>query len=299
MEQVQTQRNDNLKLIAMITMLIDHFGYMRLLPEAWYFASRTIGRIAFPIFAYQLAIGFEKTSNRKRYAARLFLFALISQIPYMWFNAELEHNWLHFNILFLLLAGLCVLQLFENGAKAWKQFKTNRQILACFLAFFWFGVSMLAVALPEIITIQLLKRGVDFSFEYSSYGLLMILIFHCFRKKAWKLASGYLLLSLVGVALTTLWVAVRYGIQITGMPVSYLDALTDRDLILSIATRNQVHRSLQGVWFQIRSFLGIPIILGLESYSGKMQTHMHRMIGYWFYPMHITLLMVLKSFIAG
>ena len=48
-------RDDMMKLLAMITMLIDHIGYM-FFPD--YRIFRTIGRLAFPIFAYQLSVGF-------------------------------------------------------------------------------------------------------------------------------------------------------------------------------------------------------------------------------------------------
>jgi hypothetical protein len=78
-------RNDVLKLLAMITMLIDHIGYMYFPGEMMW---RTIGRLAFPIFAYQIAIGYSKTSNLKKYVQRLTLFAFITQIPYWFFNSS-------------------------------------------------------------------------------------------------------------------------------------------------------------------------------------------------------------------
>lgn len=53
-----TYRNDTLKLFAMLTMLIDHIGYM-FFPK--YRIFRTIGGLAFPIFAYQLSVGYMKT----------------------------------------------------------------------------------------------------------------------------------------------------------------------------------------------------------------------------------------------
>jgi len=298
LDQIKSQRNDNLKILAMITMLIDHLGHMRLLPEAWYTVSRTIGRIAFPIFAYQIAVGFDKTSSRKRYAVRLLVFALIAQVPYTWFNPQLEKQLLHFNILFLLLAGVGVLQLYENAKASWHRYGTTRQKSQILIAGSYGILTLLAIALPEVIDIYLLKRGIEFSFEYSSYGLAMILFFHCFRHSSWKTTVSYGILSMLGVLLTTLWVAVKYGQQITGNEVLYVDALRNWDLLKSIMTRNQVHLSLQGVWFQVRSLLAIPCIFLLEAYRGKIQIHLPRAVGYWFYPAHIALLVLWKYFLG-
>ncbi len=85
-----------LKIIALISMLIDHiitaqlFGQNTLMQwglnmqtSYWVFdAIRLLGRIAFPIFAFMVAEGARHTRNIKRYILRLFLFALISEIPF-------------------------------------------------------------------------------------------------------------------------------------------------------------------------------------------------------------------------
>lgn len=115
-----------LKLIAIITMFIDHTGATVLrailrhpavlndpaLCSIWqsvYRLSRDIGRFAFPIFCFLLVEGFLHTRNVKKYAGRMFLFALISEIP---FDLALKGNW-YFpekqNVYFTLLIGLLVL----------------------------------------------------------------------------------------------------------------------------------------------------------------------------------------------
>jgi len=68
-----------LKIIAMVTMLIDHIGYL-FFPNIIMF--RIIGRIAFPLFAYLLVTGFIYTKNINNYLIRLGIFAIISQLPY-------------------------------------------------------------------------------------------------------------------------------------------------------------------------------------------------------------------------
>ena len=66
---------DFLKLIAIISMTIDHVGGV-FFPE--YPVFRYIGRLAFPIFAYCLTVGLLYTHDIKKYLARLALFAVIS-----------------------------------------------------------------------------------------------------------------------------------------------------------------------------------------------------------------------------
>lgn len=91
-------RSDVLKIIAMIIMFLDHTGaviferiqatfeittqesYESLLQiHDIYELLRAIGRLAFPIFCYQLAVGYHKTSSKLKYARNLFLFAIISE----------------------------------------------------------------------------------------------------------------------------------------------------------------------------------------------------------------------------
>ena len=74
------------KLIAVVSMLIDHAAYSFFLAGVFtgkgYVYMRAVGRIAFPIFAYMIVNGFEKTHDVRRYFSRLALFAVISQPVY-------------------------------------------------------------------------------------------------------------------------------------------------------------------------------------------------------------------------
>lgn len=71
-----------IKLIAAITMLIDHIGAI-LFTE--YAVLRLIGRVSMPLFGYCVARGFyysEKKGSLKKYLKNLFIFSIISQIPF-------------------------------------------------------------------------------------------------------------------------------------------------------------------------------------------------------------------------
>ena len=81
-----------------------------------------IGSLAAPIFVYCIAQGFAHTSNVRRYVVRVFLTAVIAQVPYTLFDlAEMrvlgvEGNWREtgLNILFTLALALCVLWTHEK-----------------------------------------------------------------------------------------------------------------------------------------------------------------------------------------
>ena len=63
----------DLKLLAMAAMLADHIGYLFFPQALW---MRCVGRLAFPIFAFQVAEGWYRTCNRRRYFLRLALCGL-------------------------------------------------------------------------------------------------------------------------------------------------------------------------------------------------------------------------------
>lgn len=88
-----------LKIIACACMFIDHTGAV-LYPDL--IVLRVIGRFAFPIFAFLIAVGYENTRNWKRYASRLFIFALISQWPFV-YAFDMPH---YYNVFFTLTAAL-------------------------------------------------------------------------------------------------------------------------------------------------------------------------------------------------
>ncbi len=113
-----------IKIIAVITMLIDHIGavilerFMVLQAQGGMINEtlelvdtvlRMIGRLGFPIFCFLLVEGFEKTKNLKKYLTRLILFALLSEIP---FNLSISGTILsknYQNVYFTLLIGILAL----------------------------------------------------------------------------------------------------------------------------------------------------------------------------------------------
>ena len=151
-----------LKIIAIITMFLDH--YYRIIggPE-W---LSVLGRLAFPIFAFSISEGYSHTKNVNKYLMRLLNFAIIIQLP----------NFLGFqeyplNIFFTLALGLFCLEILDNN-------KINivvRYIVVLYLCFF-----------AE-------KTGLD----YGAYGIILIILFNKLRNNKLYIFIAFLALNLV------------------------------------------------------------------------------------------------------
>ncbi len=123
----------NLKIIAAVTMLIDHIGFLllgygvlQMFPGStrqyseWYgvyHLMRCVGRVAFPIYAFLLTEGIAHTRDWKKYGLRLGIFAVLSEIPFdlMCFQKPICGETQ--NIFFTLLIGLLTVEAAEYAAR--------------------------------------------------------------------------------------------------------------------------------------------------------------------------------------
>lgn len=119
-----------LKIIALLTMITDHYGAIF---HGDVLIYRYIGRIAFPIYCFLLVEGYKHTHDVKKYAKRLLIFALISEIPFdLAFFGKIGFN--HQNVFFTLLIGLIMMHLLDNKEGKYKLNKSLIYIFACIVA---------------------------------------------------------------------------------------------------------------------------------------------------------------------
>lgn len=100
-----------LKIIACLTMLIDHVGDT-FFPESY--LMRLIGRLSFPLFAYLIVEGYRHTRDRMTYLCRLTIIAYLSQLPYVLLFEPISFQ---VNVLFTLAGGLMALHLYDKYHK--------------------------------------------------------------------------------------------------------------------------------------------------------------------------------------
>lgn len=148
----------DLRYLAIVLMLTDHIWLALRPPQGFWMTC--IGRLAFPIFAFLIAEGFHHTSDRRRYALRLFVCGLITEIPYDVFISSTFFNMRSQNVLFTLLFGLLALWLFQ-----WARERggVKHYLLACM------GFAALYVAADRL--------GVS----YGGLGMTMVVMFGLLR----------------------------------------------------------------------------------------------------------------------
>ncbi|HLT86473.1 MAG TPA: TraX family protein [Sphingobacterium sp.] len=186
-------RSFELKIIALLAMVIDHVGLMFLEHHPLCPILRIIGRMAFPIYAFLIVEGFFHTRNFKAYASSLLLWAFLSEIPYDLAMSSETFNPSSQNVFFTLFLGLIMIKLcsmpLSIAAKV-----TSIILIGCIA--FW-------------------SRS-----DYGIYGIGIILIFYLFRRRHFhylKLglfaAAGFFVAPLQALSFYTVFILHRYNGQ--------------------------------------------------------------------------------------
>ena len=136
-----------LKYLALLAMTADHIAVIcRPVP-----GFRTFGDLAFPLFAFLLVEGFFHTSNRKKYALRLGIFALVSEVP---FDLAFRSSILEFtyqNVMVTLFIGfltIWAMEVLRRKNPAWMAVAAGLGVLTGYLArsdYGWKGIILILI----------------------------------------------------------------------------------------------------------------------------------------------------------
>ena len=188
---------NKLKIIACISMLIDHIGYM-LFPHI--VILRCIGRIAMPLFAFFIAEGCFYTRSRAKYFFSIFSLALICQAVY--FVEDLINGGVYnvsLNILFTFTLSIAVCFAFLDFKASIEHGALSRQILS---AAVFAAVLLAAFACTNFLP----KLSVPVYFDYGFAGVMLPLFALVFKERGAQLTMFFVGLLIFNASLfSSLW----------------------------------------------------------------------------------------------
>lgn len=204
-----------LKIMALIFMLIDHTAAILIPPilaryeitsfgnysmeyiqgllangfAGWLYLSyqimrRVLGRLAFPIYCFLMVEGFGRTGNRMKYAGRLFMFALISEIPFnLAFRGKI-FDASYQNVFFTLLLGFLMIWIMEAVRE--RCLAHSREKGTGEDGVYWLILAAdAAVFLMAAFVAELLRC------DYGAHGIIAVGLLYAFRRdKIKQLAAG-------------------------------------------------------------------------------------------------------------
>lgn len=230
LDKIKILSGAQLKYIAFLSMLIDHTNKALIYPilnegilQHISNLFDIIGRIAFPLFAFFVVEGFFKTKNRKKYLTNLFVFAVISEVPFDMFLTSTFFNTRANNVLFTLALSLITIWIID----ILKDKLENKPPIL------WYLVSVVVIIISCFISMQ-------FGLDYEHHSIIIVYLFYIFYNK-----------------------------PVVGCALAYLSIITE-------------------VW----SILGFGLVLTYNGERGKQ----NKIINYWFYPVHLLILGILRMY---
>ena len=162
-----------LKAIACVTMLLDHIGAM-FMPG---YTLRIIGRIAFPIFCFLMAEGAYYTRNPRKYALRLAIGMLLSELPFD-YAFRFGPTWGSQSVMVTLLIGFIAVEAIQS---------TSVGILKLLITAAGFALADYA------------------NTDYGGYGVLLVILFSQTRGQWW---FQTVLVAMFAWMIPSLWISV-------------------------------------------------------------------------------------------
>lgn len=223
-----------LKLIAILSMLIDHVNkallYPNLISNNGVLTTVSnifdiIGRIAFPLFCFLLVEGYFKTRSKKKYLLNLLIFGVISEVPFDMFTTASFVNMNWNNVMFTLALVLITIWTIDILKEKMQKFPKA----------LWYFASFFIVLIMCIAAMYL-------SLDYEHHAILIGYFFYLF-----------------------------HNMPILAIPFGYISIYT-----------------------QPWALLGFGLTLTYNGKRGKQ----NKMLNYWFYPVHLLILGILRLWLG-
>lgn len=270
----------NLKMIALFCMTLDHFSVALL--ESWIsrltqgellyyaivgadFLIRGVGRIAFPIYCFFIAEGLLHTKSVTKYALRLLLLAIISEVPY---DMVLSHKYITMNnqnVFWTLLAGLIAIYVMDSAFKKTSTrtayiISTIASISAC-LAAQCFRTDYGSVGVMTIIVIYLIGQ------DKIRFAMIVNICAQLIKLFSSRNTIGLIVLNLVSIVLFSLVIITSAKIVNINSRKAYVACAT-------LATLNL---------YEMFAMVNVAI---LGSYNGQKGKG-YKWLFYLYYPVHL------------
>lgn len=261
-----------LKIAAIVGMACNHVAnvFCTLMPDGLSLMMYSLGGLTFPIMCFLLTEGYRHTSDLRKYASRLAVFALVSQVPYslLWGATP--------NVMWTLLICLGVLWAFDNIEKRWH---------------FWLGT-----AAAYLLTSP---------FDWGGIGIAMALLFHVLRDRRNGIAIVMLVpffATAINPAMNLLDMQQAYGLSVWS-ELAAIFGLTPEGSATMLTYPDGENLILQAGFFVANfSFIGYATIgfglaaLLLRAYNGRRGRPL-KFLFYAFYPAHLMLIWLISLFI--
>ena len=290
----------NLKMIALFCMALDHIAgivltaWQKTLPSDSFvyscdrfliFFLRLIGRLAFPIFCFFIVEGLIHTRNIYRYAFRLFLLALISEIPFDVSHTAKLFDFDNQNVFWTLFLGLAAIYCIDG---LYRKFRLKAAARG-----FWIILITLAAGIVATVL----------NTDYAGFGVATIVIIYLAGRKEYFLPFIVNGLALFLLYFTLINLGLDYGEYTKYAPFAFAMYLIFMFVISSVAlffTRFIKDKNCRGMYaacitlsaMSIEEAVALVNVLLMKYYNGEKGKKIG-WIFYIFYPLHLAVLAVI------
>ena len=180
-----------LKLLALFLMIVDHCGLVLFAGTSLYLPCRILGRIAFPLYAFLITEGYVHTRSVKKYAGRLLVFAVLSEVPFDYAFFGMPFYMGYQNVFFTLVLGLGALACIDGARgrsgriKASETAAGNTGKSESPAGELW-EQTVKKSNISKILLIVIMVIAELTYTDYGAFGVLVIVLFYLFRNQKVK-----------------------------------------------------------------------------------------------------------------